>query len=78
MRQLNDFTCAKCGTTSEHFVDSETTTVRCECGGESTKAVTKMTPKFNPFSKNATTKSVLQWAKQRDRKLQHERKTSQE
>jgi len=76
MRQLNDFTCAACGDTKEYFVDSTTDTVRCECGGEATKSLTSINVKFNPFAKNATTKAVLKWSKDRDRKLKKERKAS--
>lgn len=75
MRVLNDFTCTTCSTITEHFVDSSTTSVRCECGGEAIKALTSVT--FKPdVSRNATTKAILQWSKKRERKLKQERKAS--
>ena len=55
MRVLNDFTCDSCGVTKEHFVDSSITAVRCDCGGESIKALTAVTFKAD-IGKNATTK----------------------
>lgn len=75
MRVINDFTCTECGTTSEHFVDSSTASVRCDCGGEAIKALTSVTFKAD-VGKNATTKAVLQWQKKRNRKLNQERKAS--
>ena len=77
MRVLNDFTCDSCGVTSEHFVDSAVTHVRCECGSEATRKLSGLTFKAD-IGANATTKAVLQWAKKRERKLKHERKTSHE
>ena len=74
MRVLNDFECPS-GHVTEHFVDSNTTSVRCECGLEATKQLNGLTFKAN-VGKNATTKAVLQWAKKRERKLKHERKAS--
>ena len=75
MRVLNDFTCDSCGVTKEHFVDSSTTAVRCDCGAEATKKLSGVTFKAD-IGKNATTKSILQWAKKRERKLKQERKAS--
>lgn len=75
MRVINDFTCTDCGTTQEHFIDSSTTAVRCNCGGEAKKQLSSVTFKAD-IGKNATTKAILQWAKKRERKLKHERKAS--
>ena len=74
MRVLNDFECPS-GHVTEHFVDSEATSVRCECGLEATKKLSGVTFKAD-IGKNATTKSILQWAKKRERKLKQERKAS--
>lgn len=77
MRQLNDFYCVACDVTKEHFVDTSTDTVRCECGGDATKRLSNITFKAD-VGKNATTKAILQWSKKRERKLKHERKASTE
>lgn len=77
MRQLNDFTCASCGVTKEHFVDASTDAVRCECGGDATKKLTAVTFKEN-VGRGATTKAILRWSKQRERQVKHERKASTE
>lgn len=75
MRQLNDFTCVECGTVTEHFVDSNIDTVMCSCGAEATKKLTAVTFKEN-VGRGATTKALLRWSKQRERKVKHERKAS--
>lgn len=76
MRVLNDFKCAHCGITKEHFVDSDVTSVRCECGSESLKLLKAPMFKEKTTGRHVTGKALERWTKKRERHLKQERKSS--
>lgn len=76
MRVLNDFTCESCGTTSEHFVDSTVTSVRCECGQEATKMLKAPMFKEKTTGRHVSGKALVRWGKKRERQLKQERKAN--
>lgn len=78
MRQLNDFHCAACGATKEHFLDSNIDSVTCECGAESQKLTRAVRFKEKTTGKHVSGKALVRWGKKRERQLKHERKTSDE
>lgn len=79
MRVLNDFKCVSCGNTKEHFVDSETTLVRCEsCGSEAMKELKAPNFKEQTTGRNVSGKALVRWGKKRERQLKHERKGNSE
>lgn len=39
MRLLRDFKCPHCGAETEHYIDSEATTVECQCGNLATRII---------------------------------------
>lgn len=77
MRIINDFECPN-GHITEHFVDSGTTTVRCECGSEATKLLKAPHFKEKTTGKNVSGKALVRWGKKRERQLKQERKGNSE
>lgn len=73
MRVLNDFECPE-GHITEHFVDSEVTAVRCDCGLEAPKKLKAPMFKEKTTGKNVSGKALVRWGKKRDRQLKQERK----
>ena len=71
MRVLNDYVCTTCGLRSEHYIDHEIRSVRCECGGEALKAMATPTVRLDGTSGDFPT-AYDRWAtirEQRHRKL---------
>lgn len=77
MRVLNDFQCPE-GHVKEHFVDSETTEVRCDCGLIATKQLKAPMFKEKTTGRHVSGKALVRWGKKRERQLKHERKGNSE
>lgn len=75
MRILNDFMCPD-GHITEFFVESTTTSVRCECGKDATKMLKAPMFKEKTTGRHVTGKALERWARKRERAIKHERKSS--
>jgi len=63
---LIDFRCKTCSTKEEHWVSSDTTTVRCKCGGEATRVISGGNFNLDPISGHFPG-ATLKWAKHHEK-----------
>jgi hypothetical protein len=75
MKVLNDFSCTKCGTVKEYFVDNQAKAVECQdCGGEATKKQAVIRFKLPGNDPSGFPTAYDQWAKKREQKLAEEKR----
>lgn len=63
-----DFRCDKCGTKEEHWVTSDTRTVRCKCGAEAARCLGGKTY-LDPISGDFPG-ATLKWARHHEQAAQ--------
>lgn len=77
MRVLNDFTCDKCGTKDEYFLENDIAIVECQdCGGVARKAIGTPNFKLSFTDPAGFPTEHAKWAKKRERRIAEEKKTS--
>lgn len=57
-----DFRCRECKALEEHWVNSETRTMECECGGVADRVISGVTSILDPISGDFPG-ATLSWAK---------------
>ena len=74
MRKLFDFKCSE-GHYKEHLVDDSVTSIRCDCGAESTKVISPVKSVLDHISGDFPG-ATMKWARDREQKIQQERKAT--
>ena len=74
LRIFRDFKCPN-GHVTEHFLSNDTEVTRCDCGEEARKVISPVRSVLDPIS-GGFAGATMKWAKDRERKIQQERKAT--
>ena len=74
MRIFRDFKCPN-GHVTEHFLSNDIEVTRCDCGEEAKKVISPVKSVLDPIS-GGFAGATMKWAKDRERKIQQERKAN--
>ena len=74
LRIFRDFKCPN-GHVTEHFLSNDIDVTRCDCGEEARKVISPVKSVLDPISVGFAG-ATMKWAKDRERKIQQERKAN--